>query len=88
MLRSLQALLVLPSVELPRCWWSIMCWRPSLVAMARLVPHQGRLIALELQQWPALLPAPPTLKFRVTPAGLLGMVRPRRCAGPRSLGAN
>jgi ubiquinone biosynthesis protein UbiJ len=41
------------------------------VAMARLVPHQGRLIALELQQWPALLPAPPMLKFRVTPAGLL-----------------
>ena len=41
------------------------------VAMARLVPHSGRVIALELLRWPKLLPAPPELKFRVTPAGLL-----------------
>lgn len=40
-------------------------------AMARLAPHSGRSIALEMQQWPSLLPAPPTLKLRVTPAGLL-----------------
>jgi ubiquinone biosynthesis protein UbiJ len=40
------------------------------VALARLVPHRGRAIALELQQWPAWLPSPPQLKLRITPAGL------------------
>jgi len=40
------------------------------VAMARLVPHRGRVVALELQQWPTWLPVPPPLKLRVTPAGL------------------
>jgi ubiquinone biosynthesis protein UbiJ len=41
------------------------------VAMQRLRPHAGRCIGLQLRGWPALLPAPPTLAFRVTPAGLL-----------------
>jgi ubiquinone biosynthesis accessory factor UbiJ len=41
------------------------------IAMARLVPHRDRVITLELQQWPTLLPAPPVLKVRITPAGLL-----------------
>lgn len=40
-------------------------------AMARLLPHRGRLLRLELQGWPALLPPPPMLAFRVTPAGLV-----------------
>jgi ubiquinone biosynthesis protein UbiJ len=40
-------------------------------AMARLLPHRGRLLRLELQGWPALLPPPPVLAFRVTPAGLV-----------------
>jgi ubiquinone biosynthesis accessory factor UbiJ len=41
------------------------------VAMERLAPHRGRVIALEPQRWPALLPALPELKCRVTPPGLL-----------------
>jgi ubiquinone biosynthesis protein UbiJ len=41
------------------------------VAMQRLRPHAGRCIGLQLRGWPALLPAPPALSFRVTPAGLL-----------------
>jgi ubiquinone biosynthesis protein UbiJ len=40
-------------------------------AAARLKPHAGRCIGLHLSQWPALLPAPPAMVFRVTPAGLL-----------------
>lgn len=40
-------------------------------ATARLKPHAGRCIGLHLSQWPALLPAPPSMVFRVTPAGLL-----------------
>lgn len=40
-------------------------------ATDRLRPHAGRVLALQLQDWPRLLPAPPALAFRVTPAGLL-----------------
>jgi ubiquinone biosynthesis protein UbiJ len=40
-------------------------------ATARLKPHAGRCIGLHLSHWPALLPAPPAMVFRVTPAGLL-----------------
>jgi ubiquinone biosynthesis accessory factor UbiJ len=40
-------------------------------AQGRLRPHVGRVIALQLTQWPAWLPAPPRLVWRVTPAGLL-----------------
>jgi len=70
MLQNLQALLVPAVVErLVLVVNHVLAAEP--VATARLVPHQGRLIALELQQWPTLLPAPPVLKFRVTPAGLL-----------------
>ncbi len=39
-------------------------------ASARLLPHSGRLLLLELQNWPRLLPPPPRMAFRVTPAGL------------------
>ena len=70
MLQTLQALLVPAVIErLVLVVNHVLSAEP--VATARLVPHQGRLIALELQQWPALLPTPPALKFRVTPAGLL-----------------
>jgi len=70
MLQSLQALFVPAAIErLVLVVNHVLASEP--VAMARLVPHQGRLIALELQQWPAWLPAPPLLKLRVTPAGLL-----------------
>lgn len=40
-------------------------------ATARLKRHAGRCIGLHLSQWPALLPVPPAMVFRVTPAGLL-----------------
>jgi ubiquinone biosynthesis protein UbiJ len=52
------------------------------VAMARLAPHRDRVIALELQHWPALLPAPPQLQFRVTPPGLLEWCGPDGDAAP------
>jgi ubiquinone biosynthesis protein UbiJ len=41
------------------------------VATERLARHVGRCIALQLRNWPPLLPAPQGLAFRVTPAGLL-----------------
>lgn len=41
------------------------------VAMQRLAPHRGRVIALALDRWPSWLPASPVLRVRVTPAGLL-----------------
>lgn len=40
-------------------------------AMERLRPHAGRSLTLQLTNWPALLPAPPVLAWRVTPAGLM-----------------
>jgi ubiquinone biosynthesis protein UbiJ len=40
-------------------------------AVARLQPHAGRLLQLDLEGWPSLLPPPPVLAFRVTPAGLV-----------------
>lgn len=41
------------------------------VATQKLRPHAGRTLSLALNQWPGLLPAPPALAWRVTPAGLL-----------------
>ncbi len=41
------------------------------VATERLRPHAGRTLALTLQGWPTLLPPPPALAWRITPAGLL-----------------
>lgn len=40
-------------------------------ATRRLQPHQGRVLRLEFEGWPKLLPKPPILAFRVTPAGLV-----------------
>jgi len=40
-------------------------------ATERLRPHAGRTIELTLAGWPSLLPAPPSLAFRITPAGLV-----------------
>ena len=40
-------------------------------ATARLQPHAGRGVAIELDGWPPLLPRVPALVWRVTPAGLL-----------------
>lgn len=41
------------------------------VATDRLKPHAGRSVQLTLTGWPALLPPPPQIAFRITPAGLL-----------------
>ncbi len=41
------------------------------VATQRLQAHAGRTLSLTLNQWPALLPPPPALAWRITPAGLL-----------------
>jgi ubiquinone biosynthesis protein UbiJ len=40
-------------------------------AGARLKPHAGRFIGLHLRGWPTVLPRPPALAFRITPAGLV-----------------
>ena len=70
MLQNLQALLVPAVVErLVLVVNHVLASEPA--ATAKLRPHQGRSIALELQHWPSLLPTPPLLKVRVTPAGLL-----------------
>ena len=41
------------------------------VATERLRVHAGRCVELQLTAWPALLPRPPALAWRITPAGLL-----------------
>jgi len=41
------------------------------VATQRLLPHAGKVVQLELTAWPSVLPPPPLLGWRVTPAGLL-----------------
>ncbi len=41
------------------------------VATQRLRPHAGRRVELAFSGWPSLLPAPPRLAWRITPAGLL-----------------
>ena len=41
------------------------------VATERLRPFSGATLCLRLQSWPSLLPAPPALAWRITPAGLL-----------------
>lgn len=40
-------------------------------ATERLRPHAGRTLSLVVSQWPALLPQPPEMTWRITPAGLL-----------------
>ena len=44
-------------------------------AVARLVPHQGRVLRLELAALPRLLQPAPELAFEVTPAGLMAACR-------------
>jgi ubiquinone biosynthesis protein UbiJ len=41
------------------------------VAVERLRAHAGHTLALQLDDWPRLLPPPPPLAWRITPAGLL-----------------
>ncbi len=56
-------------------------------ATQRLMPHSGRLIRLELDGWPAPLPRPPLLRWRVTPAGLLEWTGVSETAPPEPEGA-
>lgn len=46
-------------------------------ATRRLAVHDGRVIELQLRDWPSLLPPPPVLAFRVTPAGMLEWCGPQ-----------
>jgi ubiquinone biosynthesis accessory factor UbiJ len=41
------------------------------VATTKLQAHSGARLALTLDNWPSLLPPPPVLAWRITPAGLL-----------------
>lgn len=41
------------------------------VATDRLMPHAGKTLQLQLDDWPRLLPPVPPLAWQVTPAGLL-----------------
>ena len=52
------------------------------VATERLCAHSGRSLQLQLDSWPALLPALPELLFRVTPAGLLEWCGGESCPDP------
>ena len=70
MLHSLQALLAPALAErLTLVINHVLSGEPA--ATERLRPHAGRSVSLTLEQWPSLLPAPPALAWRVTPAGLL-----------------
>lgn len=70
MLQALTALLAPPMMERLTLVINHVLASES-VATERLKPHQGRTLRLHLQRWPTLLPAPPALAMRVTPAGLL-----------------
>lgn len=70
MLSNLQALMVPPVIErLVLLINHVLQSEPA--AMARLAPHAGRIIAVEVMRWPSLLPSPPPLHVRITPPGLL-----------------
>ncbi len=70
MLQSVMALLAPAALErLTLALNHVLGSEPA--AQSRLRPHSGRVIALQLTQWPAWLPTPPRLVWRITPAGLL-----------------
>jgi ubiquinone biosynthesis protein UbiJ len=51
-------------------------WREP-AALDRLRPHAGRVLQVQVEDWPALLPPWPRLAFRVSPAGLLEWCGPQ-----------
>ena len=55
------------------------------IAMQRLVPHAGRSIAVHFTGWPALLPALPSTRFTITPAGLVEWNRGTEVDAPADL---
>ncbi len=84
MLNSLQALLAPALTErLTLVINHVLASEP--VATERLRPHAGRTVQLTLEQWPSLLPAPPALAWRVTPAGMLEWCGPEGVPGPELL---
>lgn len=52
------------------------------VAAERLRLQAGRTLALTLNDWPRLLPPPPALAWRITPAGLLDWCGPAGVDSP------
>jgi ubiquinone biosynthesis protein UbiJ len=54
----------------------------EVAATSRLQPHTGRTVALAITNWPSLLPAPPSLAWRVTPAGMLDWCGPGALDAP------
>jgi ubiquinone biosynthesis protein UbiJ len=70
MLNSLQALLVPALAErLTLVINHVLASEPT--ATEKLRPHASRTVSLTLAHWPSLLPPPPALAWRVTPAGLM-----------------
>lgn len=70
MLQSLNALLAPALMErLVLLINHVLAAEPA--ATQRLRGHDQRVIELQLQGWPSLLPPPPVLAFKVTPAGML-----------------
>jgi ubiquinone biosynthesis protein UbiJ len=81
MIRSLQALLV-PALSERLTLVINHVLASEAVATLRLQPHAGRTVALAITGWPSLLPAPPVLAWRVTPAGMLDWCGPEPLAAP------
>src|SRR5690349_3424209 len=69
MLHTLQQLVGHAFVQRLTLWLNHLLASES-AAMQRLQPHAGRCIRLQVEGWPALLPALPELVFFITPAGL------------------
>ena len=70
MLQSLNALLAPALMErLVLVINHVLAAEPA--ATQRLRSHEQQIIELQLQGWPSLLPPPPALAWRITPAGLL-----------------
>jgi ubiquinone biosynthesis protein UbiJ len=51
-------------------------------AMERLRAHAARTLRIELEGWPALLPAPSPIAFRITPPGLVEGIESSAAARP------
>ena len=52
------------------------------MATDRMRPHAGCSLSLTLKDWPSLLPSPPALAWRITPAGLLEWAGPEGLIAP------
>lgn len=70
MLHTLQAL-VAPAVTERLTLLTNHLLQAEPEAVRRLGGHVGKTLRLDIEGWPSLLPPPPPLAWRVTPAGLL-----------------